>query len=358
MAIERKPLRMRAMVRPALLAAALLGVLVGTLLVAWYGIDAVGDAFLAAGWQGLALVCLLHLLPLWLCGAAWYAASAGRGGEADSARTPHYVLARWIRDAVGGLIGMLPIAGEAVGARILALHGVRPALAGAVTVVDVTAETLSQVPFTILGVALLAVTRPGSDLLWWAGVALATAAPAFGLVLAVGSKRLLGWLQALAEMAARSFAPHWRDGDSFDDGEATLAERVRALLRCRRGFLSSVALHFAAWVIATAEAWAALWAMGHPIGLAEAVALESLMHALRGIAFMVPWSAGVQEGGYVAVGALFGVGPEAALALSLVKRARDLIIGVPALLAWQLVEGRRLGSRRSRRAAASTSRGS
>jgi hypothetical protein len=87
--------------------------------------------------------------------------------------------------------------------------------------------------------------------------------------------------------------------------------------------------------------------MGHPIGLAEAVALESLMHALRGVAFMVPWSVGVQEGGYVVVGALFGIGPEAALALSLVKRARDLILGVPALLAWQLVEGRRLAARRS-----------
>ncbi len=31
-----------------------------------------------------------------------------------------------------------------------------------------------------------------------------------------------------------------------------------------------------------------------------------------------------------------------ALALSLLKRARDLVIGVPALLAWQIVESRRL----------------
>jgi putative membrane protein len=342
----RKP-RVPAMVRPTLLAAAFLGVLVATLLVAWYGIDAVGDAFLAAGWQGVALVCLLHLLPLWLCGAAWRAVSVGGSVEVHPARTLLYVRARWIRDAVGGLIGILPIAGEAVGARVLALHGVRPAvLAGAVTVVDVTAETLSQVPFTILGVALLAATRPGSDLLWWTGVALVTAVPASGLVLAVSSTRLLGWLGAVADMAARSFAPHWRDIGSPADG-GTLAGQVRALLRCRRGFLASAALHFAAWVAATAEAWAALRAMGHPIGLAEAVALESLMHALRGVAFMVPWSVGVQEGGYVVVGALFGIGPEAALALSLVKRARDLILGVPALLAWQLVEGRRLAARRS-----------
>lgn len=43
----------------------------------------------------------------------------------------------------------------------------------------------------------------------------------------------------------------------------------------------------------------------------------------------------------VEVGTLFGMGPETALALSLLRRARDLSFGVPALLAWQLAEGRR-----------------
>jgi hypothetical protein len=56
---------------------------------------------------------------------------------------------------------------------------------------------------------------------------------------------------------------------------------------------------------------------------------------------MVPNALGVQEGGLVLLGGMFGIGPDAALALSLVKRGRDLVIGVPALLAWQLVEGRR-----------------
>jgi hypothetical protein len=41
------------------------------------------------------------------------------------------------------------------------------------------------------------------------------------------------------------------------------------------------------------------------------------------------------------VGALFGVPPGAALALSLVKRVPDLAIGIPGLLAWQALEMRR-----------------
>jgi hypothetical protein len=48
----------------------------------------------------------------------------------------------------------------------------------------------------------------------------------------------------------------------------------------------------------------------------------------------------VQEGAYILLGAGFGVTPETALALSLLKRGRDLVIGLPALVAWQLAEGR------------------
>jgi len=60
---------------------------------------------------------------------------------------------------------------------------------------------------------------------------------------------------------------------------------------------------------------------------------------------VVPASLGVQEGGYVLVGALFGLSPEAALALSLLKRARDFVLGIPALMVWQVVEGTQLRRR-------------
>jgi len=65
----------------------------------------------------------------------------------------------------------------------------------------------------------------------------------------------------------------------------------------------------------------------------------------RSVAFAVPNAVGVQEGVYILVGASFGLTPETALALSLLKRARDLIIGLPALAAWQLLEGGRLWRR-------------
>ncbi|MEI9890272.1 MAG: hypothetical protein WDN45_06275 [Caulobacteraceae bacterium] len=71
------------------------------------------------------------------------------------------------------------------------------------------------------------------------------------------------------------------------------------------------------------------------------MAIESLLFAARNAAFIVPSGLGVQEGVYALVGPLFGLPAEAALALSLLKRGRDLAIGVPVLLSWQLAEGKR-----------------
>ena len=73
--------------------------------------------------------------------------------------------------------------------------------------------------------------------------------------------------------------------------------------------------------------------------------IESLLYAIRTVAFAIPNAVGVQEGAYILVGGAFGLTPEMGLALSLLKRARDLVIGLPALGAWQALEGGRLWRR-------------
>jgi hypothetical protein len=50
----------------------------------------------------------------------------------------------------------------------------------------------------------------------------------------------------------------------------------------------------------------------------------------------------LQEGAYVLLGNLVGVPADIALALSLASRAREIMLGVPALLSWQLIESRGL----------------
>ena len=85
--------------------------------------------------------------------------------------------------------------------------------------------------------------------------------------------------------------------------------------------------------------------MGNPVSFREALILESLTMAVRVVGFVIPGALGVQEGGFLLVGGLLGLSPEICLALSLVKRARDLLLGVPALAGWHFLEGRRMWHR-------------
>jgi hypothetical protein len=68
-----------------------------------------------------------------------------------------------------------------------------------------------------------------------------------------------------------------------------------------------------------------------------------------------------QEAVYAVLAPLFGVGAESGLAISLLKRARDLALGIPILLVWQAVEGQRAlskpRSRNHRTASSNASRG-
>ena len=64
----------------------------------------------------------------------------------------------------------------------------------------------------------------------------------------------------------------------------------------------------------------------------------ALVQAIRGAAFAIPGALGVQEGGYLLLAPLAGLTPDAALALSLAKRARELLLGLPGLLYLHLSE--------------------
>jgi len=45
--------------------------------------------------------------------------------------------------------------------------------------------------------------------------------------------------------------------------------------------------------------------------------------------------------GYAALAPVFGLTPEIGLAISFLRRARDVVVAVPVFLAWQAIEGRR-----------------
>jgi len=73
-----------------------------------------------------------------------------------------------------------------------------------------------------------------------------------------------------------------------------------------------------------------------------ALALESMTQAVRHLAFVIPAGIGVQEAGLVLFGHALGIGSELALAVSMAKRMREVLCGLPSLVSWQWLEGQRL----------------
>jgi uncharacterized membrane protein YbhN (UPF0104 family) len=78
--------------------------------------------------------------------------------------------------------------------------------------------------------------------------------------------------------------------------------------------------------------------VGHPVDLTDALVLESLGQLVRSVGFALPGGLGTQESGIITGGLMVGIAPEAALAVALIKRARELAYGVPGLVAWSLLD--------------------
>jgi putative membrane protein len=236
------------------------------------------------------------------------------------------------------LLPLSQIGGYVLGARAVSLAGVDGTIATAGTIVDVTLELFGQLAYTALGLSSLIYVKPDAAIATPVAICL-TAAALLAAGFLVVQRRGFDLLDQSARMLGRGWA------DKTAAGAAALHTALTAIYRRRGRVLSSFTLHLACWIASTLEAWVALRFAGASLGFATVLVIESLLYAARSVAFAVPNAVGVQEGAYILLGASFGLTPETALALSLLKRARDLTIGVPALIAWQLLESGRLWRR-------------
>jgi putative membrane protein len=313
----------------------LAGLALATALVVREGAGAVLGAVFAAGW-GLALVVLYDAVPLFVDAAAWRCLVPG-----DQRPSLARVMgARWIRQSVNQLLPVLQVGGDVVGARMLHLAGVGGADAGASVVVDLTLSVATQALFTLAGVALLLALFESDGLIWpvLGGTALLVAGLS-GFVIAQ-RKGLFRFLARYLEKASGGMLAFVGSAEALDQAVRAIHARPRALWR-------NVALQLVGWVLGVGETWLACWVLGHPIGLIEAFILQSLVRAVRSAAFPVPAGIGVQEGSLMLLAGIVGLSPETGLAVALVKRLRELAGGVPALIAWQVIEGGRLWRRRT-----------
>jgi uncharacterized membrane protein YbhN (UPF0104 family) len=121
-----------------------------------------------------------------------------------------------------------------------------------------------------------------------------------------------------------------------------------ALYTDRSAIARACAWRLAGWVAGAGEIFLSLHFLGRPEGWTEAFILESLSQAARSAAFAVPGGLGVQEVGFLALGTVLGFDPPTCLALGLIRRGRDVVLGLPALAAYSCIEARRSAPARTK----------
>jgi putative membrane protein len=304
-------------------------------LVVHFGAAAVARSLLAVGWLGFAAVCLIQLALIAVMGIAW---------RALLPETRSWILmwGRLVRDSVAEVLPLSQVGGYVAGARAVVFAGLTGTAAAASTIVDVTLEFVAQLAYTAIALLLLIYLKPDAGLALPAGIGLVVAAVLAALFLIVQRHGF-----NLLERFARVLGHGWAERTA--SGAAALHTALAGIYARRTGLFTSFSLHLACWISSTLEVWLALRIAGSPLSFAPVLAIEGLLYAIRTAAFAIPNAVGVQEAGYVLLGATFGLTPEMALALSLLKRARDFTIGMPTLAVWQLVESNRLWQRVARR---------
>ena len=316
------------------------GIPLFVVLLAYQGFGTVADALLTAGW-GLLAVAAFHLVPLVMDAVAWRVLLSTR------ARVGFWtaVFARWISESVNTLLPVAQIGGAVVRSNLVARRGVPGAFAGASVVVDVTTLVASQIAFTLLGLALLMAQVGGARLAPTAlgGTVVMTVVLALFYVL-----QRRGLFRGLAGLLMR-LAPAGV-GRSLAAGAEDLDADIGRLYGQGRALLGALFWHLLAWLAGAGEVWLALTFLGHPVDFSTALLLESLGQAIRAAAFLIPGALGVQEGGYMLLGQVLGIEPQTGFALSLCKRVRELLLGLPGLVAWQFEEAKALVGDRSQQA--------
>jgi putative membrane protein len=279
-----------------------------------------------AGW-GLLPVALFHLLPLLLDAMA-----IGVLVEQGSSRSPYRdtLLARWVGESANSLMPAGQIGGPVLMALHLTQRGMRMQDAAAAITVSTTLQIFAQIMFALIGVIIL-----GAQTSHFSSLAPGTSALIASAFLAVlvGGFYLIQRRGLFSKLmrAVRRFSGN-RDWSQQVTQAHAIDLAVEGTYRRNRAVTASFLLSLIGWIVGTGEVYLIALFLGTPVSWRDALLLESLGQAIRGAAFAIPGALGVQEGGYLLLAPLAGLPPDAALALSLAKRAREMLLGLPGLL--------------------------
>jgi putative membrane protein len=291
--------------------------------VVYAGAGAVAQAIVSLRMSGLLVLVLLHLPVVVLMGCAWRLAS----GSDPPATQSRFVWARFVRDAAGELLPFLQLGGIVFGLRALG-RGRAIAVGAVAASIDGIIELAAKLPYSFAALLTLLTLAPQSRLARLLSLALAaTAVLVAGLLLARRS------LSASLQAMARAVSARWPALLASEDGADgyDMQACFQRILTQHARLWSAFALHLCCWFLGAIEAWVTFRLLRVDLSLWQALAIDGTVVGLRTFGWLVPAAAGVQEASYLLAAAVFGISPAAAIAASLARRARDLVLGVAVL---------------------------
>ncbi|MFM0052807.1 lysylphosphatidylglycerol synthase domain-containing protein [Caballeronia grimmiae] len=280
---------------------------------------------------GLVLAALVHTLAM--LPNAWDWRMLIRDAERPSLATMLKLV--WIRESINGLLPVARIGGEVVSFRLLRRVGVRPVTAVASLVVDMQLTLISQVVFALIALGYVAELASSDSVhlagrLAWSLAALMPVLLLFALV-----------------QHARPFERAARTLNRVTSGKvyalvgksARIDQSIKLIWRQTGVVVRYLFIWQTLQCIGLAlEIWVALRVLGSDVNFATAFVLEALIQLASSVAFVVPGSIGVQEGGFVLIGGMLGLDAPTCLALAGARRVRDLLFFVPGLAYWHVAE--------------------
>ncbi|MGH1479357.1 MAG: lysylphosphatidylglycerol synthase domain-containing protein [Geminicoccales bacterium] len=314
----------------------IIGLIVGLFLtvglLVWSDIGQVLQSLSTAGF-GLLLVFFLAPPEAMLSAEAW------RRLFPDERRPAYWqtLRASWMGAAVNALLPVATIGGEMVKARVLMLGKMPGNDVVAATIVDKTVQAIVILVWGLIGLLVLACLAPDENLLW--GGLISASLFGFGIAGFIWAQ-LAGSFSFLAKSGARLMQRSSGEGEPASSHD--LDQAIRAVYRRPGVIAKSAALRLTSQIWLVSEVLLATYLLGHAVGLEEAIMLRALIGAVRGFSFVIPAGLGLQEGAYIALGALIGLPADVMLALSLASRLREIGPNIPFLIAWQHLEGGQL----------------
>ena len=246
-----------------------------------------------------------------------------------------FFFARMAGEAVNSVTPTATLGGEPVKAHLLRAYGVPISDGLASIVVAKTSITIAQSLFTAVGFVGLLVYLGQSEL--------ATA----GLLLMLGV--LAGFTYVLLYVQQRNpamavvrtltrFLPRARFVVRLRAGARAIDERLVDFYRFeRRAFTRATLLNLAGWIFGVIEVQLIVTLADHPISWLEAFVIEAVAQPIRAVSIVIPGGLGAQEWGGAAFCQYLGMPDNVAVALWLLKRARETLFDAVGLvyLGWR-----------------------